>query len=408
MNILIISYAFPPDMNSQAQHVYGLYRTLSKFANVDVLTSMKNNKINDKNIFYSNLGKLHRINNYTNVVKNDKTSVIKKNNNIYKLKSYLIPDPVIDWYKEATDYYETAINKPYDLIIGIATPYTDLLIADCILKKIKKRFKNECKMILVYADPWYGEHSVKKNKIRKLIEKKIETKILKKANKIYMVTGNAKKFYIKNYPFVKDKIDYYYLGHNFLPDETKKTGNNNKIKTINYYGTIQSVHRNPYTFFEALNDSKYVGHLKVNLYLTQHISHQKILDKINESKNLKQIISIKSAVPYKDMIKLAQNCDYNLIFGNSSNLQIPGKLFDYIGLKSKIIYINNNKNSEIEQILKDYNSIIVDNKKNEIKHIFDNIKEDKIILNINENVCRKMYRDECYKKVANYIKNKNI
>ena len=47
MNILIISYAFPPDMNSQAQHVYGLYRTKSKFANVDVLTSEKNNKIDD-------------------------------------------------------------------------------------------------------------------------------------------------------------------------------------------------------------------------------------------------------------------------------------------------------------------------------------------------------------------------
>lgn len=78
MNILIISYAFPPDMNSQAQHVYGLYRTLSKFANVDVLTSEKNNKIDDKNIFYSNLGKLHRINNNTNAVKNDGISVIKK------------------------------------------------------------------------------------------------------------------------------------------------------------------------------------------------------------------------------------------------------------------------------------------------------------------------------------------
>ena len=408
MNILIISYAFPPDMNSQAQHVYGLYRTLSKFANVDVLTSEKNNKIDDKNIFYSNLGKLHRINNNTNAVKNDGISVIKKNNKIYKLKSCLIPDSVIDWYKEAINYYEKSINKPYDLVIGIATPYTDLLIANKISRKIKKSFKKECKMILVYADPWYGEHSIRKSKLRKLVEIRMETKILKKANKIYMVTNNAKKFYINNYPFIKDKVDYYYLGHNFLPSETKLIQHNNKVKTINYYGTIQSVHRNPYIFFEALDDSKYVGNLKVNLYLTQHISHQKIIDKINESKNLKQIISIKSAVHYKDMIKLAQKCDYNLIFGNSSNLQIPGKLFDYIGLKSNIIYISNNQNSEIEQILKNYNSIIVDNQKKEIKQMFDSIMEDKISLSINENVCKEMYRDECYKKIANYIKNKNI
>ena len=108
------------------------------------------------------------------------------------------------------------------------------------------------------------------------------------------------------------------------------------------------------------------------------------------------------------MIKLAQKCDYNLIFGNSSNLQIPGKLFDYIGLKSNIIYISNNQNSEIEQILKNYNSIIVDNQKKEIKQMFDSIMEDKISLSINENVCKEMYRDECYKKIANYIKNKNI
>lgn len=401
MKVLIISYAFPPDTNSQAQHVYGLYMSLSKYMDVDVITSAKSSKIYDNNIYYVPLGKLHNLS--KNEPKTKTLNVTRKNNLANILKKRLIPDTVIDWYPQVIKFYKNNISKEYDYIIGIATPYTDLLIANRILKLSSKK---DSKLILVYADPWAGELSVNKANLRKKFEELIEKKLLNKSNMVYMVTKNAMEYYKKIYPFLANKIEYYYLGHNFNPKKTDRRNFNNDIVTLSYFGTLQSVHRDPFCFFKTLDNEKYVGKLKVRLFLLPHISHTPIIEYISESQNLKNIVEINNALPYKDMTEEVKNSDYNIIFGNSSKLQIPGKLFDYIGLKSRIFYLKNLPNEEIENILSNYGSIIVNNNELDIANALDKILQKEEVF-INEKITQKLYRKECYKKIVNYISKRN-
>lgn len=397
--ILIVTYAFPPDRSSQAQHVWGIWNALSQNYEVDCLTVKRQETIsNDTKIHYAQIGKLHQINEKKS--SESKTKIIRKNNFAKKLKRYLIPDTVIDWYPKAVKYFVGNMYKEYDVIIGIATPYTDILIANKLSKLMKKS-----KLILVYADPWYGEKSVKKNKLRRKLEYNIENKLLMNSDAIFMVTKNAMEYYKKIFPVVNHKIDYYYMGHNFPVDRERKEYKRRNSIVIRYFGSIQSVHRDPYIFLRALNNKKYLGLIKVELYLLPHVSHNDLILEIESSEVLSKIVNLKSSISYQDMIKKIDSSNYTLMFGNSSKLQIPGKLYDYIGLKSNIIYIKNEENTEIESLLSEYNaSYIVDNSAEEISKLFDKLCAYKDEKTVNLELCQNLFRTNSCMKLEEKVK----
>lgn len=402
--ILIVSYAFPPDRNSQANHVNGITNLLSEDNIVDVITAGTMKEISrkgNKTIFNVNMGKLHLV--HKNVSRqNTNNSIKKKSGIVTRLKKCLIPDPVIDWYPQVIGFYNSNLIDNYDFIIGIATPYTDLIIAKKIYEMNRKK-NDSAKLILVYADPWINEISIRKTGLRRAIEKVIEISILKKSHKVFMVTENAMNEYKRLFPFLKNKIDYYYLGHSF--DITSQFVDHNKDVKIKYFGSIQGVHRDPYIFLEALNKEKYINRITVEFFLLPNESHEAIETYISKSLFLKNIVSLHPSLPYSDMIDEIKKGGYCLIFGNNSNLQIPGKLFDYIGLGANVIYIKKEMNMEIEKIINNYRGDIVLNDLSEIEKYMDYLIEKKTDKSVNYQTRLDMYSINCYKKLKEEISN---
>lgn len=388
MNILIISYHFPPGKNSQAQHAYNLTNILSRKNKVEVLTAGKNNLIQrsfvsgDVTIHDIGKGILHRGSkkNQGDQLIENKEPKISKNRYISKLKKLLVPDPVIDWYPIALKWLK-AKTGDFDIVISIATPYTDLLIGNRFIKN-HKNTSHRPKHILIYADPWAGEESIKRKKLRSYFEGKLEFQLLQKSDLVFMVTKNALQDYIKRYPCITNKAYSYYLGHNVKEIYWKRNQSKSDIVEFRYFGSIQSVHRNPYALFDVLDCEYYSNKIKLDMYLLPHVSHKSIIRRVKSSEYLSRIVSFLKPVPYEEMLKISSNNGINLVLGNKSITQIPGKLFDYIGVQSTILYLESNINNEINSILQGYNSAYIC--KNEYKEIKSTL--DQIIYNQENNI----------------------
>ena len=124
---------------------------------------------------------------------------------------------------------------------------------------------------------------------------------------------------------------------------------------------------------------------------------------------MKRIVSIKDSVDYEKMLEIGGSCGVNIIFGNKSITQIPGKLYDYIGLKSKILYLRENTNSEIERLLGEYkNANIVDNNKESINGYFLSYLNNPITFfnyHPSDKIWLQLKSTNCYKSLIFTIKN---
>lgn len=344
-------------MNSQAQHVKNMAQTLSDYYDVTVLSASSGSSFHkgvhkyDFNFVYEKPGILHKVSNTsTTSDHNSFYKIVKTNKIVHYFKKRLIPDSVIDWRKKA--FKEAMLltsQKKFDLIISVATPYTDLLIGNSVAKK------TQLPHIIIYADPWYGEKSAQRGRIRILLEKKIEEKILEGADKVFFVTKNTMSFYKRIFPKLSSKFDYYYMGHNIKDyRKSKPIYANQHVLNINYFGALQSVHRDPFPFLSAIE--KVTAPINVNFFLVNHPSHKEIISFIERHPKVQKRVTIHSAIPYQEMLKKLNENGLNLIFGNKDSKQIPGKVFDYIGENTNILYLEQQPNAELNNLLSRYNN----------------------------------------------------
>lgn len=387
--ILFIAYIFPPFGGSHATRTIQIANLLSKKNNISVLTvnPQKENDFYDGdllndispsiNIFRTDFGYLHK-KKYASELKNidikkqDK-SISRRIKEYLKSKKefFLIPDPVIDWLPIALKKGKEIIEKNnIEVIISTASPYTSHLIGYFLSKKYK------VPLILDYGDPWVFEKTRVRNRIRFSIEKYIEGKILKRAKKIFVTTESTKELYEKEYNVDKGKIDIAYMGYSEEKVHKKEYVKQEKLNLI-YGGTLNPIHRNPNEFIEAIHKLPINKQDKINIEI--YTGDDKKIKEIVQNYNLEDTIKIKKLISYNEFMKKLGESDLLLLFGNSSSLQIPGKLFNYIGSLTKILYLKNNleKIDPVEKILeKSGENYYSSNEKEEIEEVLLKIISD--------------------------------
>ncbi|MGL4509826.1 hypothetical protein [Cetobacterium sp.] len=399
--ILFITYQFPPFAGSHSTRTLNIANELVKNNEVIVLTVQLDarmpfydhdllKKVDSKvKVLTSKMGFLHE-KNYNKVSGNSKISNSKKNSKFFNYlkenkKKFLIPDTIIDWYFNAIKTGKEIIEKyEPDVILSSATPYTNHLVA----YKLSKIFN--LPLFLDYGDPWVYEQSVKRGRIRFYFEKKMESKILKQAKHLFVTTKNTKKLYEDKFKIIENKISIAYMGFDIedFKDISKKS-KKEKLEFI-YGGSLNPIHRNPTLFFQAI--SKLPSEVRNNIKIELFSSDEMLYNQLIEDLGIKDIVEFRELVSHNKFMDLLQKKDVLILFGNSNKLQIPGKIFNYIGSLTNILLINNQKNIE-----EDETNFIVGNFKNnfttenniekiqeEIKKIYNMWKNSKLTINSKE------------------------
>ncbi len=355
MNLLFISYAFPPISSPGALRVYHFSRYLSQHVNynVDVLyckngysSMIDNNQVWD----FGNLG-LYPVNDLVNKnnIKGIANSSEKK---IFSFKSLLkkiiFPDRDISWF---VNIIKNNINiKQYDYIICSYPNITNLIVGYYFSRK-----KN-IPLIVDMRDLWVQDSSYfKKTFFRRFFENYIEKKILTHANKILSVSQyNCKKLS----SVYGDKVYTIYNGFDgekFSSLMTKSCDNitSSRYRLV-YAGSFYEGERKVDALFKAitnLKDKKVLN--KENFIFEIYGNKENYITKLISHYNLNDLVVQMGLLGQEDLFKSIYNANLLLVITRELDIsqgEMTTKFFEYIALGNEILCLSK-ENYEIVSVL---------------------------------------------------------
>lgn len=358
MNILIISYFFPPELTPRAFRTYELVKEFCESGHKVFLFLPKKKEYSETPYKHENLKivyieisdpniyKQSQLLANSNVIKQKKPhgqlilklkkikSKIEKFNS--KLKYYFFPIQNRIFIKNLKAALLN-VNKSFDLLISISYPIEThigtmlSLIFNRQLRKIKVK-------VAEYSDPFSLEQKYKIFKGYILVDLLI--------GKIFDYIVVPTPIAVKSYTYFKRKQRIKVIPQAFnLSNYDLNIYNTNSLPTFAYAGVFYKKSRNPKQFIYHL--AEHYDNFKFIIYtIKESYETLEILRDIKAA--LGNRLEIKYNIERKQLIKELSSMDFLVNFDNSSSNQVPSKLIDYTIAKRPICSIStNNLNPEI-------------------------------------------------------------
>ena len=317
-------------------------------------------------------------------------------------KNFAIPDMYIGWARKAGKYAVQIMKKEkFDVIFSMHEPPSSHLCA----YYVKKRFR-DVKWITYWSDPWLKDSTrINSNLIKSHIEKKLESKVIRYADKFLFVTEPNRDDYINTYGLDK-KLTYivsrgfeleFYTG---LEKEDVPTYIQKEKINIVYAGEIFTKLRDIRPFISAV---KRLRSENIELYNRLNILFFGNIDNENIKEELEKIdrVRVEGRIPFNEAVKYMVNSEVLLLFGNKNSTQIPAKIYDYFGTKAKIFIIYGDNNDPIKKIVEENKKCICkNNDEHEILSVLKSITQDES----DKLICDRVMKYEWNNVVADLVK----
>ena len=320
---------------------------------------------------------------------------------IYKL--ICVPDKIIGWYPFAlTEGIKLFKKNKYDLIFSSCPSLSTHLIANTLKKK------NDIPWVMSINDPLSHNPTWKENKLRTLILEKIEKVLLKRVDTIITTTNETRKAYLQTYPFLTpSKIHTVLGGFNPLDFDGLKDEKPNNFRIV-YTGEIETTRGSVQPFFQAikkLTKESLSFFNDLEIFIVGGSSRK---EKIEIPNYLKKKIFFLPPVSFRESLKYMLNASILLIWGNRGGLQIPLKVYYYMGAKKPIMIILGDKDDPLSKLLENTDrSIIVNNNELEImialKRLYKFYQEKKLDQKFNLSEIKDYTWQEAVKKLERIL-----
>jgi glycosyltransferase involved in cell wall biosynthesis len=284
----------------------------------------------------------------------------KINSGIYAALNFVsIPDTYSEWMPFAVKKGTELLNRnKYDLIISSSDPRVSHLVA----YRLKK--KTRIPWIADYGDPWiYTFPTIKEGRLKKRIIKNIENRILKEVDIVTVATDGAKRFYLAQYPFISER-NISVIPQGFDPEEFSgvEAETSSKFRIV-YCGSLYRDLRDPTAFFEAVDE---IDSRDIEVIIAGRINE--FTGVIREDKFHRKIRYL-GFLDHRECLKLQKGAAVLLHIGNASEIQVPGKIYEYIGARRPILAIKGTERDLSADLTTGYNKgLVVENNKKDIKN----------------------------------------
>lgn len=369
-NLLIISYHFPPDLVVGAIRPAKFAQYLPEFGwDVSVLTVFdkyhknidqyqqkqqepiavyRTGKIpNFSDIYLSlknfNIPFQHKNNNYQAPQKWTPPKESKRETTLGRLKRYFnslvvwLPDDKIGWVAPAVLAGLNLIKKNKIDAIFTTCPPNSVHLIGLILKIITQKL-----WIADFRDPWPNEMKpffVRSN-LSDSIEKWMVRQVVEKSNCVLSVTPEMTEMFLNQY---SGKFVTIFNGYD--SDELGQYSSVEKYDkfTITYAGTFY-LGRNPELFLTALQaliSNREIEKDQIHVRFIgscRYLAGQSI-EKIVENLDLCEIVTFVDQIPHHEAVTEMAKSHVLLLLAPDQPLQVPGKLFEYMGLNSFILAV---------------------------------------------------------------------
>ena len=271
------------------------------------------------------------------------------------LRQILVPDDAVEWLPFALKAGRRIVEKS-DVIISCAPPFTSHVVG-YLLKRLSKK-----PWIAYYDDPWtigpwmFWVKGLRP--VRRHLDRKLEEKLLRSTDKIIVVTEETKEAYLAHFPFLRPE-NLAVISYGFNAEEFRrvKARGSSKFRIV-YTGFFYE--RDAHGFFRALKGLKdlpleviIVGN--IDPAVSQYLRYV-------EREELSPMVTFLGGQPHNAVISLQKGATVLLSFGWPGGLQIPCKIFEYIGAKRPVLAIRyDDKDAAAKLIMKLNRGIVVDN-----------------------------------------------
>jgi hypothetical protein len=384
---LLIVLDFPPSNTSSIQRVVSFYRQLKhKGWDVVVLTADTRiyiNKSENINYFGIDWNDVHR----AKAFDASRDFSIKG-----KHLSYLsLPDKFSSWIPYAYILGKKLIAKHQPDIIWSTSPGPSANLIAHLLKK-----KSGIPWVADYRDPLLYLHDPAGG-IIDFVHKKIDSKVVKNANLITFATqAVADKYssYYKNEKSIKcEVINNGFEESNFeiLEDNITQINSEHTDKkfTLYYAGALYASGRDPSLIFEAISKLKQQNVISEDNFqlVFQGSGDGAEFSELLIKLNIEKLIHYLSPIPFMDALEAMIKADALLVIQDERfNLQIPGKIYEYLRTYRPII-AKTPINSATGQLCQLYDGCTICNDITEmtaaLKSVFTKGRQQKEIRNLN-------------------------
>ena len=183
------------------------------------------------------------------------------------------------------------------------------------------------------------------------LERKLEARVIHGADVVTWTTNATRDAYARLYPKKATAMHVVRMGFRVKDFSVGGPANRKSPSpiTLAYTGRITPEHRDGSRFLDLYASLHNFGEYRLVLAGTE-LEQLTSMIKERELPNVRVVGTLK----HSDFIELLTQSDVLVLLGNASDLQIPGKLFQYIGARKPILYIKNsptNKYDEVQTIL---------------------------------------------------------
>lgn len=258
-----------------------------------------------------------------------KNKLMKKAWNGYRAVVH-VPDPFIGWMS-----YAMQAGRPLcrdwspDLIFASAQPYTSLWIAQRLSRETGIPWVAELR------DLWTENHYYDFPRWRKVLERRLERKVLSTASGMVTVTQGLhtrlKEQYGLPIALVRNGFD-----HEDVPVEEAPPTSRDTLRVV-YTGAIYPGKRDPSVLFQSLRLlGEQARQVKICFYGRRMGDVQQLADAAGVSEH----VEIHHPVSYQESLQLQREADLLLLLlwdHPAENAVLPGKLYEYFGARRPIL-----------------------------------------------------------------------
>ena len=292
------------------------------------------------------------------------------------LISLLVPDPHVD---SVPGFIRagTSLIKQFrpDVIVTHGYPFSMHWVGTVL----KRRFP-QVLWVADYGDPWVSTpvSELPRPDWRKWLDRRLEKRWLRRADLVTVTTEPTKALYENEFGFLKSKVDVIAMGYDpddfrDIPPLSRPPELQGKLLLV-HTGRIYPQARDPEPFIRAME--------KLALEAPSLFDAIRVILVGEGDDHVKQLIRGSVAeqafvfvpwVPVAESIAWMKAADWVLLFGNKGGVQIPGKVYLYIGSGRPIfmtLLSANDPTADIVQLAE--GSMVVDST---VEQLFEGLKQ---------------------------------
>lgn len=255
------------------------------------------------------------------------------------LSALVIPDPHVAARRSFIDRADALIQSwcPH-VLLTFSYPFTFTLVGAAI----KKRHPGLA-WVADYGDPWTGSPVTELNLPgwRRALDRNLERRALACSDAVTLTTASTVELYEKEFPFLAGRLHVVPMGYDPEDSESvvaspRPQGTEDSVLMI-HAGRIYGEARDPVPFIDAVarlhrQDPALASRLKVQLLGEVEPS---IREAVERSAGASSFL-FSGWVTVGESLAAMKAADWLLLFGNKGAVQIPGKLYQYLGMERPV------------------------------------------------------------------------